>query len=60
MKHIDDLYYHERGPNEWKNWSQSLKKPNINLWIKNNGSVHSKDWPYMLLEVEFNKSYTLD
>ena len=60
MDHINNMIDKEKSPSEWKNWVNYLKKPTIKVFMKNNGSHLSKDWPFCYCEIEFPKSLNLE
>lgn len=60
MELIDETFRKEKGEEEQKNWEQKLKKENITVHIKKNGSEYNKDQPFSFSEFEFNENYPLE
>lgn len=61
MKYMDDLFDLENG-SDFGKWKDVLKKKAspIKIYQKDNGSHHTKAFPYIMIEMTLNKSYTLD
>ena len=59
MGFINSQLDFEKSESQTKLWEQKLNKENVIVWLKNGGSKHNKNQPYVRVEAAFKSFYNM-